>query len=411
MIGYKYEILTLNTRIAEDLNLELDKKYLKIAVYVLGTLATAYIMYEILKNIAVIGSTLVLILGAIISVLKPLIFGLILMYLLYPAVLKIEATLKKRIKYFENKKRVRLCRTVSLISVYLIVVLIIFGLLLLIYKLIVGGSGAVMKAKSFPDEITSYINMYNQIFAKFSAKLNELGLSDQFKAQSTDIVNKTKDLVGSAISGFFSFLGALGGNLINFFLGILISFYLIFDLKYFRKVALSILGLIGFKSMSDRSKRVLSEINDVISGFIRGQLLDAFIVGILCTIGFSIIGLDFSLILGSLAGIGNIIPYFGMLIAMISAIIVALLSGSLIKAVLAILVIVTIQQIDTMFITPRVVGKSVGLHPVFVILSIIIAGTFFGLLGMLLAVPASAIIKLLFNEYIMSKNEEDEVSL
>jgi len=401
--------LALIIKIMEEYILELDKKYLKVSVYILGTLAAAYILYEILKNIAIIGSTLMLVLGSIISVLKPLIFGLILMYLLYPAVLRIENILKNKIKFFQNKKRVRLCRTVSLITVYLIVVLVIFGLIVLIYKLIVGGSGAVMRAGNFSDEITKYINTYNDIFSKFSAKLNEFGLSDQFKSQSVEIINRTKDIIGSALNGFISFLGALGGNLFNFFLGILISFYLIFDFKYFRKVFISVLALVGFKSMSERSKRVFSEINDVISGFIRGQLLDAFIVGILCIIGFSIIGLDFSLILGALAGVGNIVPYFGMLIAMISAVIVAILSGSLIKAVLAILVIVTIQQIDTMFITPRVVGKSVGLHPVFVILSIIVAGTFFGLLGMLLAVPVSAIIKLLFNEYIMSKNEEDEV--
>ncbi len=401
--------MALIIKIMEEYILELDKKYLKVSVYILGTLAAAYILYEILKNIAIIGSTLMLVLGSIISVLKPLIFGLILMYLLYPAVLRIENILRNKIKFFQNKKRVRLCRTVSLITVYLIVVLVIFGLIVLIYKLIVGGSGAVMRAGNFSDEITKYINTYNDIFSKFSAKLNEFGLSDQFKSQSVEIINRTKDIIGSALNGFISFLGALGGNLFNFFLGILISFYLIFDFKYFRKVFISVLALVGFKSMSERSKRVFSEINDVISGFIRGQLLDAFIVGILCIIGFSIIGLDFSLILGALAGVGNIVPYFGMLIAMISAVIVAILSGSLIKAVLAILVIVTIQQIDTMFITPRVVGKSVGLHPVFVILSIIVAGTFFGLLGMLLAVPVSAIIKLLFNEYIMSKNEEDEV--
>jgi predicted PurR-regulated permease PerM len=100
------------------------------------------------------------------------------------------------------------------------------------------------------------------------------------------------------------------------------------------------------------------------------------------------------------AGISNVIPYFGPIIGSIPAVIVGLLSGSPIKALFAVIVLIVVQQIDSTLISPKVVGDSVGLHPLFVMLSIIIGGAYFGLWGMLIAVPTAAIIKMFLIRWI-----------
>lgn len=394
----------------ENVKFELDKQYLKVSIYGLGTLAAGYIIYSILKNSGKLLGLLLSGLGEVFGVLSPLIIGLVLMYLLYPAVLKVEQLLKKSISYFNLPKKAKQARNLSVLIVYAVVVLALVALVFAAYRLIAGngGSSGTTDLSTMIDTISSYASTYNQVFNDFSVKLNELGLSDQFKQQSQTILETAKKLITGAVSGFFGSIGNIGGNIISFILGILISFYLISDLTYFSNLMRTVLRVFSKKRLSNHTKSVIDKLNRVISGFIRGQLLDALIVGILNSIGMVAIGLDFAIVIGMMAGACNIIPYFGMYIAMVPAIIVGLLSGVPIKALFAALVMIAVQQIDTIFISPRVIGGNVGLHPVFVILSITIAGSFFGLFGMLVAVPVAAMIKVLFVEYVLENPKSIE---
>ena len=143
-----------------------------------------------------------------------------------------------------------------------------------------------------------------------------------------------------------------------------------------------------------RINDVLNDMDMVFSKFLRGQLLDALIVAIITSIILTIIRLDFAVLLGCFAGITNIIPYFGPVFGAIPAVIVALFTGGLSKAVITLIAFVIIQQIDGNLIYPKVLGSSTGLHPVFVLLAVTFGGYFWGLLGMVLAVPIVAFIKL-----------------
>jgi predicted PurR-regulated permease PerM len=143
----------------------------------------------------------------------------------------------------------------------------------------------------------------------------------------------------------------------------------------------------------------LSDINSIVSQFLRGQLLDTLIIAILSSIGLSLIGLDFALFIGCFAGICNIIPYFGPIISTVPAALVGLLTGGPSEALLAIFVLLAIQQVDSNIIYPRVVGSSTGLHPLFVLISVTVGGYYGGILGMIIAVPIAAIIKV----FIMKK--------
>lgn len=135
--------------------------------------------------------------------------------------------------------------------------------------------------------------------------------------------------------------------------------------------------------------------------FLRGQLLDALIVAIITSVILTIIRLDFAVLLGCFAGLTNVIPYFGPVFGAIPAVIVALFTGGLAKAVITLVAFIIIQQIDANLIYPKVVGSSTGLHPVFVLLAVTFGGYFWGIIGMVLAVPVVACIK----QFIIRKVE------
>lgn len=143
------------------------------------------------------------------------------------------------------------------------------------------------------------------------------------------------------------------------------------------------------------------EMDNSLGSFIRGQLLISAIVGVLIAVGLSIIGVDFALIIGLIAGIFNIVPYFGPVIGAIPAVISALLKSPL-SAVYVVILFIVVNQVESSIISPNILGEHVGLHPVTVIFCIISGGYLFGILGVILAVPVTSIIKVTLR-YIHNK--------
>lgn len=138
-----------------------------------------------------------------------------------------------------------------------------------------------------------------------------------------------------------------------------------------------------------------SEMDRTLGAYFRGMLLICFLVGFLTYIGLLLIGVDFALLLGIIAGITNIIPYFGPLIGAVPAVLIALLtSPALVFKV--ILVIVIVQQLESQVIAPQIMGRSLGLHPLLVIFVLILGGKFFGLVGLIFAVPFTALVRIFF---------------
>ena len=125
------------------------------------------------------------------------------------------------------------------------------------------------------------------------------------------------------------------------------------------------------------------------------EVMDSILMVILTSGALLLIRLDFAIIIGVIAGIFNLIPYFGPIVGFGLAVIIGLLDPEPIKALYAAIAILIIQQIDGWFIVPKVVGNCVKLHPIVVLLAILVGGNLFGLIGMLLAVPAAAFIRLL----------------
>jgi predicted PurR-regulated permease PerM len=129
--------------------------------------------------------------------------------------------------------------------------------------------------------------------------------------------------------------------------------------------------------------------------FVRGQLLVAFIVGVLSSLGMWLIDLPFWLIIGILAGFLNLIPFLGPIVGGALAALIALLNGDVTQAIWAVAIMVAIQQLDNHVITPLVQRARVNLSPLVIILALIIGGSVAGLLGVLVAVPVTAAVRII----------------
>ncbi|UWG95759.1 AI-2E family transporter [Dehalobacter sp. DCM] len=140
--------------------------------------------------------------------------------------------------------------------------------------------------------------------------------------------------------------------------------------------------------------KLLMEIDFVIKRYFQVNILDAVIVGVLIGFGITLIGMDYALIIGIICGITNIIPYFGPILGAVPSILLAL-SRSPLLALKVALIIFIVQQIDSNFINPRLMGNKIGMHPLWIVFVLLVGGELGGLFGMLVAVPFAAVIRII----------------
>ncbi|CAA9257120.1 MAG: hypothetical protein AVDCRST_MAG50-2664 [uncultured Acidimicrobiales bacterium] len=174
----------------------------------------------------------------------------------------------------------------------------------------------------------------------------------------------------------------------------IIAFYLLVDVPHLRKVAESLIPAGARHEVLVVSHRL----NRAIGGFFRGQLLVALLVGVMCSLGLAAIGLEFWFLIGMIAGLFNVIPLVGPWIGGIPGVTIALTTGTPLQALLVVVVMVAVQQIDNHFITPQVMQRIVHLHPAAVILGLLAGGSMGGFLGLMLAVPAAAALKIVIGD-------------
>src|SRR5690606_8042174 len=138
--------------------------------------------------------------------------------------------------------------------------------------------------------------------------------------------------------------------------------------------------------------------------FFVGKIIDSFIIGLLCFIGCLIMKVPYALLISLIVGVTNMIPYFGPFIGMIPAAVITLFESP-IKALWVTIFIFALQQFDGLYLGPKILGIQVGMKPLWIITAILIGGGFFGVWGMLFAVPIAAVIRSLLRKYIKRQYE------
>ena len=202
------------------------------------------------------------------------------------------------------------------------------------------------------------------------------------------IVTLALDRLGSVTSGIFEFI-------LVFLVGPVLAFYFLIDLP---NVQNRLLGVVP-ESRRPEVAHVGNQLNVALGGFLRGQMLVAFIVGVMLSFGYWLIGLEFYLLIGLIGGLLNIVPFLGPWVGGALGVVIALTTADLTTAFWAVVVAVIVQQIDNNFVSPTVLRATVQLHPAVTLLVLILAGALAGIWGVIIAVPLTASIRILLGHW------------
>lgn len=209
-------------------------------------------------------------------------------------------------------------------------------------------------------------------------------------------LNKLEDSLSGSIENL---LVGLRGTIGQLFIWLLIPFVVFYMLKDFKAMERS---AVLFLPKKNRRKwlRLFRDIDDALGNYIRGQLLVCIVVGVLAYIGYVVVGLPYAFLLASFVGLMNIIPYLGPFIGAAPAVLVGI-SESWKLALLVLVVNVVVQILESNVVSPQIVGRTLHLHPLVIILALIIGGQLGGILGLILAVPAFAVCKVVLEHFFV----------
>lgn len=338
--------------------------------------------------------------NTIFSVLSPFILGGVIAFILNIPMTKIESLLKKKIK---NKDR--LVRMISVVlSLLLFVLVIVIVALLIIPELVENIKILINNIPTLIDDLEVFIldlldkypDIQNQIKNTFSNDLN--------------ITSVVSNALNYLANGAIGLIGGLVYKFITIFTAIIFSVYMLSAKEYLVKGSKKVIYAVFSEKKANKIIEIGKLANNTFAKFISGQCIDAIILGLIMFVAFTIFKFPYALIIAVLTTITALIPIFGAIIAMvIGAILIATVDP--LQAVLFMIVFQVVQQIEGNFIYPRVVGKSVGLSPLWTLLAVVVGGNLFGVVGMLVGLPLASIVYAILKEIVNDKlkNKKAEI--
>lgn len=300
-------------------------------------------------------------------------------------------------------------RGYGVIIVYLMFILIITVLIAtVIPKTVQELTKLVAQAPQTLDVLSIKAEEFSKALSKmFEGKMftgfdpTEMNLVETFGDKFLEILKKSQDLMISNLKNIATGISTVFYSFVKLFIVLVFSYYFVVDKD---KIKSKLVEFIPEKYKRDVFF-VSMRINEALLGFVKGRLLMAVFVGLLTMISLLIVGVDFAVIIGLITCVADIIPYIGPFLGFAPAILFALIESP-IKAVWVGIIFLAIQWAENNIIAPKLLGDKVGLNPLVILLSIIIGGGMFGVLGMILGVPAVSIIMILVEFFKLKYNEK-----
>jgi len=304
------------------------------------------------------------------GVLWPFVLALLLVYLLAPLV-----------DYLTDKKLPRVaatfCAYIVLFSIFTLIMLVVIPRLVDAFQ-----------------EISSELPQYIDAAKKHAASLQE-------KYRGLRLLLEREELTDWIFQGIGALTGKVAQSIVRvpagiflFILSLIVSFYLLKDARNIRSALINYIP----KEYQKKVSEFLTDVDKILGGYIRGQLIIGAVVGTSIGIGLFLLRIKYAFVLGTVAGVFNVVPYFGTVIAITPALLLGLIKDpfSAWIFVWVILLFIGVSQVEMYFLAPRILSRKVRLHPVAIIFAIVVGGAALGIMGVLLAIPALAILKALF---------------
>lgn len=383
---------------------EWNKKYTTIAVYTFIVLIAITLMIFAIIKFGVIKEFVT----NIVSVLAPVIAGVIFAYLLNPLLDFFEFKVFKKVRAKKQYSKTR--RGLSLFAVCLCVIIIIaLMLVLLIPQLIESYNSLRNSFGTVDDAITSIVDFVKSnrfLEDNYDTILRLIGINPE--NGDSEIIEKVFEYIKEFSPAILNWVKNVASGVYNAVIAFIFCIYLLAYrekiLATMRKIFRSLLK----DSIYHKTSHILSITDHNFGGFIKGKLLDSAIIFVLAYIVYWCMGLRFYPILAFITGITNVIPFFGPFIGAVPVGFIVLIAQPE-KLIWTLLAILIIQQIDGNFIGPMILGDSVGLSPVWIISSILVFSGLFGFYGMLFGVPLFATIYAIVKEYVETRLEKKEL--
>lgn len=383
----------------EDFN---TKKLRAISFYTVLTAAAILGIYQIFNNLPTVMEKLSVFHSTVMTIISPVILGFVFAYLLNPAISWYEKYLVKS----KQKFIVRGARGLSVVAALITAIFLftVIGSLLVssvTRELQLGGlNGAAII-------IADFIENLDRLYETVLEKLSSMNLqSPDFKTLAQELSDNVYNILNNTVINMSDLFSTLSGSIAKLLFGIVISIYLMLDQTKVNGLISRVSNIMFKESTKAKIEDNLNDLDKAFSGYLRGQLLDVLFMMCAISAGLLLTGCKFAIGIGVLAGLGNLIPYVGPFVAYTLTTVVCLLHGDYSVLGVSLIVLVFIQLIDGNIIGPRLLGKSIAVHPLLIILFLIAGGAIGGLLGMLLAVPVGGYITIRFKKWL-KRNEEE----
>jgi len=382
-------------------DIELVKKYSYLLV---GAIALIFI-YKILDNFGLIANAFSGAIGGAFEILMPILTGVVLAYFLFRPMRGIEKFVFKMIpKSQEHSGGVRL---IAILIVYTnTIILIILFFYATIPSVIDSLTGFV---NQMPENLMKIDELLGRSLAKGSAGqdiivalkaaieglqiLTPRDIMNQLAAYYGTNPESIKDISGVALI----FVRGTVGFIISFFIVFFTGFYLMLDKEKITEQIDRFAKALMNKTLYNGSRWAVITMDNIFYKYFTGKILTSIFIGFLCYLGFLMIGVSYAPLIAVIIGVTNVIPYFGPIIGAVFGIAITLMDDP-VKALWLSIVVIVVLQFDGNVLVPNVLGKIVELNPFWVLVSVVVGGSLFGLVGMFVAIPMFAVIKVFFEE-------------
>lgn len=362
-------------------------KYLGLFIFAVAVIA----VYKTFDNIGVVFGWL----GHLVTIVRPFIIGFVIAYILMLPCRFIERKLENQKNEWLKKHR----RPIAVVIIYAAFVLIITLVLFAIIPSIV--SSLVDFYNNLPGLIEDFVNWFNSL--NLGVTIGKNSLSQLFDNEYFSIQNLLKFFDRANMNRYARSVKSIGSGVAHVFMGVIVSVYMLLDRANLKNSLIRLSRVLFKEKTRSFIAKYLRRINDFVNKYIYCMVIDAIIIFVLAAIVLSIERVEYAPLLGLMLGVFNLIPYFGAIIATATIGIITVFTGSLTLAIVAVISMIVLQQVDANFIQPRLLAGSLKVKPLWVIFAVLVGGGLCGAVGIFMAVPIAALCRSIILDFMENR--------
>lgn len=375
--------------------LEILKTLVSNMWYIVALVAIIAIIFLMIANWGVV----LAVIGKFLTILMPFILGFFFACFINPLVKRVHSLLNR----MKPGKRAKIKKAFSVIISYVVVIGVITVLLIYI----------IPQIKASIGELGNTVQDGYQYMITHQKELNEkipfIGLGGGIEYIKEFAYKKIMSNGSEILPYVYHVSSSLLTTSYNVLMGLVISIYIILDMKKLKRSARKVVYALSPKKKEQEVWQTMKQCSHIFNGFLIGKMIDSLIIGILCLIAMSILKLPYALLLSLIVCITNMIPYFGPIIGAIPGVMIYLFIDIRYAFIFALMILI-LQQFDGLYLGPKILGDQTGIKPLWVIFGITVGGAYFGVMGMFLGVPVVAVIMYLLQLFLDKKLKKKDIS-